>query len=108
MAAALPDLLDLASRSAAGCYTHGTIRNITAMQTALEAAALVLTLSAVNVAMIALYDLLVSPMSWWRKAAWSLLVLSLPLVGPVVYYRCSSKRAPEGKRRTESTHKEGR
>jgi hypothetical protein len=94
-----------ASHSAAGCYTDGTLRYITAMQTALEAAVLVLTLTAINMAMIALYDLLASPMSWWRKAAWSLLVLSLPLVGPILYYRRSSERAPHGKRRTKSTHK---
>jgi hypothetical protein len=76
------------------------------MRTALEAAILILTFTAINVAMIAIYDLLAGPMSWWRKFAWSLLVLSLPLVGPILYYRCTSKRAPQRRRRTEPTHKE--
>ena len=72
----------------------------------MEAVLLVAALTAISMAMIALFDLLTGPMSWWRKVVWSLLVLSLPLVGPILYYRRGSERAPERERRTKSTHTE--
>jgi Phospholipase_D-nuclease N-terminal len=72
----------------------------------MEAVLLVAALTAISMAMIALHDLLTGPMSWWRKVVWSLLVLSLPLVGPILYYRRGSERAPERERRTKSTHTE--
>jgi hypothetical protein len=56
-------------------------------------------------AMIAVFDLVTGPMSWWRKAGWFLVVLSLPLVGPILYYRRGTERAPQRKRRTRSTQK---
>lgn len=76
------------------------------MRTALEAAVLIIAFTAINMAMIALYDLLAGPMSWWRKSGWSLLVLSLPLVGAVLYYWFGSERAPQRRRQTKPTHKE--
>jgi Phospholipase_D-nuclease N-terminal len=74
----------------------------------MEAVLLVAALSAISMAMIALHDLLTGPMSWWRKVVWSLLVLSLPLVGPILYYRRGAKRGTQRKRRTKSTHTEGK
>jgi hypothetical protein len=78
------------------------------MRSAIEALLLITALTAISLAMIALSDLLTNPMSWWRKSGWFLLVLSLPLVGPILYYRRGAERAPQRKRRTKSTHKEGR
>ena len=74
----------------------------------MEAVLLVLALTAISMAMIALFDLLTGPMSWWRKIVWFFLVLSLPLIGPILYYRRGPDRAPQRERRTKSTHTEGR
>jgi Phospholipase_D-nuclease N-terminal len=78
------------------------------MRSAMEAVLLVAALTAISMAMTALHDLLTGPMSWRRKAAWSFLVLSLPLVGPIFYYRRGSERAPRRKRQMRSTEKKGR
>jgi Phospholipase_D-nuclease N-terminal len=58
--------------------------------------------------MIALHGLLTGPMSWWRKVVWSLLVLSLPLVGPILYYRRGAKPGTRRKRQMRPTEKKGR
>jgi hypothetical protein len=64
----------------------------------MEAVLLVAALTAISMVMIALFDLLTGPMSWWRKVVWSLLIVSLPLVGPILYYRRGAKRGPQRKR----------
>jgi Phospholipase_D-nuclease N-terminal len=74
----------------------------------MEAVLLVAALTAISMAMIALFDLLTGPMSWWRKVGWSLLVLSLPLIGPILYYRRGAKRGPQRRRQMRSTEKKGR
>jgi hypothetical protein len=77
------------------------------MRNAIEALFLVTSLTAISLAMIALSDLFTTPMSLWRKFGWFLLVLCLPLVGPILYYRRAAQ-APQRKRRTGSTQKKGR
>jgi hypothetical protein len=74
----------------------------------MEAVLLIAVLTAISMAMIALRDLFTGPMSWWRKAAWSFLVLSLALVGPTLNYRRGAKRGPQRKRQMRSTGKKGR
>ena len=77
------------------------------MGSAVEALVLIITLTAISLATIALIDALTGPMSWRRKVGWSLLVLSLPLIGAILYYRRGAER-PRHKRRTKPTHKDGR
>ena len=67
------------------------------MGSAIEALVLITTLTAISLATIALFDALTGPLSWRRKVAWSLLVVGVPLVGPVLYYQ----RGPDGARRRE-------
>ena len=59
---------------------------IIAMRTAIEALLLITVLTASSMAISALHDLLTGPLSWRRKAALSLLVVGVPLVGPVLYF----------------------
>ena len=77
------------------------------MGSAIDALVLITTLTAISLATIALFDALTGPMSWRRKVGWSLLVLSLPLIGPILYYCRGNERAPQ-KQRTKPTHKDGR
>lgn len=42
--------------------------------------------TALNIALVALMDVLVSKMPWRRKLGWSALILGLPLIGAVLYY----------------------
>ena len=63
----------------------------TAMRSAIEALLLMTALTAISMAMIALFDLVTGPMSWWRTAGWFLVVLSLPQVGPILYYRLGAE-----------------
>jgi hypothetical protein len=77
------------------------------MGSAIEALVLVITLTAISLATIALFDALTGPMSWRRKVGWSLLVLSLPLIGPILYWRRGAER-PRHKRLPKPTHKDGR
>ena len=67
------------------------------MRTAIEALLLITVLTAISMGISALHDLLTGPLSWRRKVAWSLLVVGVPLVGPVLYYQ----RGPDGARRRE-------
>jgi hypothetical protein len=75
------------------------------MRTAVEALLLITALTAISMAISALVDLLSGPLSWRRKAAWSLLVLGVPLVGPILYYRSGRDGAPKRQRQTQATHK---
>lgn len=67
----------------------------------MEALLLVAALTAISLAMSALFDLLTGPRSWPRKAAWALLVVSLPVAGPVLYYL----RAPREPRRPSAARR---
>jgi hypothetical protein len=75
------------------------------MRTAIEALLLITALTAISMAISALLDLLTGPLSWRRKAAWSLLVVGVPLVGPVLYYQRGPDGARKRERQTRSTHK---
>jgi Phospholipase_D-nuclease N-terminal len=77
------------------------------MGSAIEALVLIITLTAISLATIALFDALTGPMSWRRKLGWCLLVLSLPLIGPILYYRRGAER-PRYERRITRTDKDGR
>ena len=77
------------------------------MRSVIEASLLITTLTAISLAMIALFDALTGPMSWRRKVGWSLLVVILPLIGPILYYWRSDKR-PLDKRRTKPADRDGR
>jgi len=77
------------------------------MQSAVEALLLITVLTTLSMATIALFDVLIGPMSRRRKLGWCLLVLSLPLIGPILYYRRGAER-PRHKRRTKPTDKDGR
>lgn len=57
---------------------------------ATEALVIIAALTAISLAGTALLDLLGSQVSWRRKAIWTVLIVGLPLVGAVLYYR----RAP--------------
>jgi hypothetical protein len=46
----------------------------------------VVGLSALSMATTALFDLLLGPLSRWRKAAWAVVIVSLPLLGPILYH----------------------
>lgn len=54
---------------------------------------LIAGLTAISLAISALFDLLTGPSSRPRRVAWALLVVSLPVVGPVLYY-LHAPRAP--------------
>jgi hypothetical protein len=75
------------------------------MRTAIEALLLITALTAISMAISAFHDLLTGPLSWRRKAVWSLLVVGVPLVGAVLYFQ----RGPDGgrkrERQTQATHK---
>ena len=75
------------------------------MRTAIEALLLITALTAISMAISALHDLLTAPLSWRRKAAWSLLVVGMPLVGPVLYYRRGPDGARKRERQTRATRK---
>ena len=75
------------------------------MRTAIEALLLITVLTAISMAISALHDLLTGPLSWRRKVAWSLLVVGVPLVGPVLYYQRGPDGARKGERQTRATHK---
>ena len=51
-------------------------------------------LTALHLAVVALIDVLSSSRPWRRKAGWVLVLLVLPLAGPVLYYR-RGERWPE-------------
>ena len=61
----------------------------------MEPVLILLVLLAVNLAGVALLDLLTGRAPWARKARWGAVVLGLPVVGPVLYFL----RAAEGRRR---------
>jgi hypothetical protein len=65
----------------------------------LEGLLLVTGLTAISLATTALFDLFAGPRSWPRKAAWAVLVVSLPVVGPVLYYLYAPRELPRGARR---------
>ena len=75
------------------------------MRTAIEAFLLITVLTAISMAISALHDLLTGPLSWRRKVAWSLLVVGVPLVGPVLYYQRGPDGARKRQRQTRATHK---
>lgn len=61
----------------------------------MEPVLILLVLLAVNLAGVALLDLLTGRAPWARKARWGAVVLGLPVVGPLLYFL----RAAEGRRR---------
>jgi hypothetical protein len=75
------------------------------MRTAIEALLLITVLTAISMAISALHDLLTGPLSWRRKVAWSLLVVGVPLVGPVLYYQRGPDGARKRERQTRTIHK---
>jgi hypothetical protein len=58
----------------------------------MEPVVLVLGLTAISLAITALFDVLISPMSAWRKAGWTLLLIALPIVGPMLRFRGDGSR----------------
>jgi hypothetical protein len=54
----------------------------------------VVGLSALSMATTALFDLLLGPLSRWRKAAWVVVIVSLPLLGPILYHLRAPARQP--------------
>ncbi len=65
---------------------------------------LVAALSALSLAMTALFDLLAGRRSWPRKAAWALLVVGLPVIGPVLYYLYAPHEGPPPPARSSRAH----
>ncbi|HEX6110979.1 MAG TPA: PLDc N-terminal domain-containing protein [Geminicoccaceae bacterium] len=49
-------------------------------------------LTALHLAVVALIDVLASSRPWRRKLGWGLVLLVLPLAGPVLYYRRGERR----------------
>ncbi len=65
---------------------------------------LVAALSALSLAMTALFDLLAGRRSWPRKVAWALLVVGLPVIGPVLYYLHAPHERPLPPARSSRAH----
>ena len=66
----------------------------------MEPVLLLLVLLAVTLAGVALLDVLTGrEASWGHKAGWALLVLGLPVVGPLLYFRRTAAGGTAPKRR---------
>jgi hypothetical protein len=52
----------------------------------MEPFVLVAGLTALSMATTALFDLLTGPLPWRRKVAWAILVVGVPLIGPLLYH----------------------
>jgi hypothetical protein len=66
---------------------------------AMDAFLVIAALIAINLAAIVLLDLLTGPGSWGRKAGWAVLVIGLPLLGPLLCYRRGPAAARRERRR---------
>jgi hypothetical protein len=74
-------------------------------------------LSALSMAATALFDLLVGPLPWPRKAGWAIIILALPLLGPILYHlrapprqrvRIARRRPPQPRPEPEQAEPEMR